>query len=398
MEPNISVEQNPNRRRIHRAIAPYLAIGALTFTLFGVGNHPLFSDISKFVIFAKDGVEIEKSVQVSSGDIGSNKELDINKDAIINGNIFADKINIDKNSLINGNASFNNLKLEKDAKILGTKTDHISLPVANLPEIPSFQIGAQDLNFQGSDNTLAAGNYRNLTLEKGSRLTLTGGTYNLSKLVLKENSVLVFSAPAQLNIKNRLFGQMRVSILPGRDVKPDELAINYVGERVKGEKNENEDEAESKEDTHPAKFGPSSLLNFKLLAPKASVKIGDATTFRGQILARKVKIEKESVLSREAFFVKDSDPMKIITDQDGSQFLINEILVNFTDNAAFLDAQMVASLVGGRIVGVDSTTNTYQIEVLTATAEDLAVKIQSIRQLNNPLIEGVFRNYVLNIE
>lgn len=394
----MSVEQNPNRRKIHRAIAPYLTIGALTFAVFSAGGHPLFSDANNFVIFAKDGVEIEKSVQVSSGDIGSNKELGINKDAIINGNLFADKIGIDKNSLINGNASFNKLKLEKDAKILGAKTSHVSLPIANLPEIPNFQIGTQDFNFQGPSNTLAAGNYRNITLEKDSRLALTGGTYNLSGLVLKENSVLIFSAPAQLNIKNRLFGQMRVSILPGANIKPDELAINYAGERVKGEKNENEDETESKEGAHPAKFGPSSLLNFKLLAPKASVKIGDTTIFRGQILARKVKIEKGSVLSRETFFVKDSDPTKIIIDQDGSQFLVNEILVNFIDDATLLDAQIVANLVGGRVVGVDSTTNTYQIEVLTTTAENLAVKIQSIRQLNDPLIEGIFRNYVLNID
>ena len=389
--------RNYKKTSLH-IIASLLAAGGVVFLAVSPGHQPLFSDLGEFVLFAQEEVKLEQGVQVSSGNLGSNQEVNIEKDTIITGDIFADIITINKNTVINGNVSFNKLKTEKETRILGNKISPISLPVANLPEIPSFQIGAQDLNFQGLSNTLVAGNYRNLTLEKDSRLTLTGGAYNLSGLVLKENSVLIFSAPAQLNIKNRLFGQMRVSILPGANVEPDDLTISYAGERVKGEKNENEDETESKEDTHPAKFGPGSLLNFKLLAPKASVKIGDATTFRGQILARKVRIEKESILSREAFFVKDSDPAKIIIDQDGSQFLINEILVNFANNATLLDAQVIASLINGRIVGVDSTTNTYQIEVLTATAEDLAVKIQSIRQLNSPLIEGVFRNYVLNIE
>ena len=393
MEPNISVEQNPNRRRIYRAIVPYLAVGVLTFAVFNTGGRPLFSDISKFVIFAKDGIEIEKLVQVSSGDVGSNKELDINKDAIINGNLFADQIDIDKNSLINGNASFNKLKLEKDTKILGTKTDHVSLPVANLPEIPSFQVGTQDLNFQGQNNTLAAGNYRNLTLEKDSRLTLAGGTYNLSKLVLKENSVLIFSAPVQLNIRSRLFGQMHVSILPGANVKPDDLAINYAGERIKGEKNENEDETESKEDAHPAKFGPSSLLNFKLLAPKASVKIGDATTFRGQILARKVKIEKDSVLSREIFFEKEGDPAKIVSDQ-GLRFFVNEVVILFKEEATQSDIQMVADLLNGKVTAFIPLPKIVKIEVQTTTAQELNNKIQLIKNSNNPLIIEVGQNLI----
>lgn len=382
--------RNYKKTSLH-IIASLLAAGGVAFLAVSPGHQPLFDDLGEFVLFAQEEVKLEQSVQISSGDLGSNKEVNVEKDAIINGNIFADKITINKNTVINGNVSFNNLKTEKETQVLGNKISPVSLPIANLPSIPSFQAGTQDLKFTGRNNTLDSGSFGSITLEKDSRLVLTGGVYNVSKIFFKENSALIFSAPATLNIQQELKAQEKVAILPDKNLKPTDLAVNYQGKEGNNGK-------ENKGGIKPIEFGRSALLNFKLLAPQADVHIGESATLRGQILARKVKIEKESVLSREEFFVKDSDPTKIIIDQDGSQFLVNEILVNFTGSATLLDAQVIANLVGGRIVGVDSTTNTYQIEVLTTTAEDLAVKIQSIRQLDNPLIEGVFRNYVLNIE
>jgi hypothetical protein len=103
------------------------------------------------------------------------------------------------------------------------------------------------------------------------------------------------------------------------------------------------------------------------------------------------------VLSRQEFFVKESDPAKVIIDTDGSQFLVNEIIVNLTDGATFSDAQNIANLISGRIVGLIQSMNAYQIEVLTNSPEELKNKIQTIRQSNNPLIDGVLRNYLLNI-
>ena len=396
--------------RPHHIIS-VLAFGGIVLAAVNFNSQPLFQNTDNFVLFAQEEIKLEQGVQISSGDLGSNKKIDIEKDAIINGNLFADRISIDKNTTINGNASFNKLQIKKESEILGTQTKPIQLPIVNLPEIPEFTIGTQDFKFEGENNTLPSGNYRNITIEKNSKLILTGGTYNLNKLELKENSTLIFQAPITLNIQFKLKGQQRVSILPGQNLNPTDLAVNYIGIKSKKEKQqkEDDDEIESEMDEkerkdlkdgkigRPVVFGKDNFLNFKLVAPKAKVNLGDETTFRGQILAKEIKIGKGSVLSRAELFVKESDPKKVIIDQDNSRFLVNEIMVNFTDVATLLDAQNIANLVDGRIIGFIKSVNAYQIEVITDTPEELETKIQLVRQLSHPLVEGVFRNYLLNL-
>lgn len=387
-------------------IVSVLAIGGIIFAAANFSGPPLFNNLDNFVLFAQEEIKLEQGTQVSSGDLGSNKEIDIEKDTIINGNLFADKITLDKNTIVNGNVSFNKLKIKEETQILGTQTKPVQLPIANLPEIPDFQIGTQDFKFEGQNNALASSNYRDITLEKNSKLILSGGTYNLRKLELKENSTLIFSAPTTLNIQFKLKGQNRVSILPGQNLKPQDLAINYIGICPKQDKEVKEDDDEEINALHddkekkdykeqkigrPIVFGKESFLNFKFLAPKASVKIGETSTVRGQILARKIKIEKGLILSRQEFFVKESDPAKVVEDA-GIKFIVNEIIVVFNNGVTIADVQQVASLVNGKITGFVSNPPTYKIELVTNSIEEIKFAIQTIKNSNNPLVVEVVQN------
>ncbi|MDP3935063.1 MAG: hypothetical protein Q8Q46_02530 [Candidatus Giovannonibacteria bacterium] len=390
----------------------FLAAGGIVLAAFNfnppTGGQPLFQNLDQFVLFAEEEIKLEQGVQVSSGDLGTNGKLNIQKEVIVNGNLFADRITIDKDSQINGHVSFNTLETKKETKILGTQTKPVSLPIANLPEILAFQIGTQDFKFEGQANTLPAGHYRDITLEKNGRLILSGGTYNLRELELKDNSTLIFNAPTISNIQFKLKGQKHVSILPGQSFKPTDLVINYLGIRAKQEKDQKEDdddeinalhdEKEKKENKEgkigrPVLFGKDSFLNFKLLAPKASVKIGEASTLRGQVLGRKVKVEKDSVLSREMNFLKSEDPSKIIEDQ-GLKFFVNEIIILFKDETTLADIQKVADLVGGKVVGVIPAPVVGILEVQTTTASELNNKIQLIQNSNNPLIISIVQNLI----
>src|SRR3989338_2070063 len=221
----------------HHIISAF-AVSGLAAAFFNFNSQPLFQNTDYFVLFASEELKLEQDVQVSSGDLGSNKNLDIEKDVIISGNLFADRTTIDKNTAINGNASFNKIKLHKDAQILGIQTKPVQLPIANLPEIQAFNIGTQNFNFTGATNTLAAGNYRDIVVEKSSRLELSGGIYNLRKLELKENSTFVFNASTTINIQFKLRGKDRVSVFPDLNLKPDDLKINYLGIKPKKEKEE----------------------------------------------------------------------------------------------------------------------------------------------------------------
>ena len=378
-------------------------------------SQPLFSSLDSFVLFAEKEITLEQETQISSGDLGSNNKLDIQKDTIVNGNLFAKEITIDKNTQINGNASFNKLKLHKESQVLGATTTPISLPIANLPQIPSFPIGAQDFTFQGTltSNILSSGNYRNIILEKNSRLILTGGTYNLRKLELKENSILIYNSSTTINIQFKLKGQNHTSILPGNNnLSATDLFIKYLGIKPENDKEKEDDDieiesimdAQDKKDFKSGKvgrpiiFGKDSFLNFKLLASKANVKIGEQTTFRGQIFGRKIRVGKSSVLSREDFLFKTVTSADIVTDPDGGVYPINTVLVSLTSTSTFDNALQVASVVGGKIVGLVASINLYQIEMPAKTITELEVVINSLRTRADLGVDGVFRDFLLPID
>jgi hypothetical protein len=385
-----------------------LLVGGVSITaIHNIPYLPLFPNTDNFVIFADQTLTFDESTTISSGGVGTNGNLDIGKDTAVSGNIFADKITIAKNTTINGNATYN--KLTNKGEILGTKTTPTSLPIANLPTVQPFSIGTQDKIFTGNVNTLPPGNYKNITLQKDSTLTLSGGTYNLDILDLKEHSTLIFTAPTTLNIQFKLRGRDNVSILNGQNAKPDDLHINYVGTQTKQTKNEKQDDEDEvmalldvteKSDCknqkigRPIVFGANSFLNFSLLAPDANVIIEKEGTMRGQILARKVRMGKNFIASRDETFEKESDPTKIVTDSDGAKFFVNEIIVLFADEATNADMESIASAVSGNIIGIVTVPKIAKIEIPTATIQELCNKIQQIKNMNNPLVIDAGENVI----
>ena len=275
--------------------------------------------------------------------------------------------------------------------------------------MPDFQVGTQDFRFEGRNNTLTAGSYKDIILEKNSRLELSGGIYNLHKLELKDSSTLIFNASTTLNIQFKLRGKDRVSILPGLNLKPDDLKINYLGIRPKKEKEEREDDDDEINSLHddkekkdhkagkisrPIVFGKQSFFNFKLLASRASVHIGKESTLRGQVLARKIRIGEDSILSREEVFEKESDFTKIV-ESDGVKFIMNEMVIIFKGSIKVNELFDVASSVNGKATGFLPDLEIGKIEVSTRTIEELDELINEIKNSNNPLIDEVLPNALI---
>ena len=260
-------------------------LGNFTFVSESSANPP-FNSLDGFVLFAKERISLGKRVQVSSGNLGSNEKLYINKDSTINGDLFADKIYVNKRTIISGNISFNRLKTRKEPQILGSTTTPVSLPIGNLPEILDFPVGDEDIEFEGEENSLPPGNYGEIELEENSQLTLSGGVYNLYKLEVEKNATLIFDAPTTINIAKKFSSEKNTSILPGADTKPQDLLINLSSQKS-------------------IYLGKRSFLNFNLLAPEAKVYVGKEATLRGQILARKIEVGKDSVLDNSVPYLNE---------------------------------------------------------------------------------------------
>ena len=111
------------------------------------------------------------------------------------------------------------------------------------------------------------------------------------------------------------------------------------------------------------------------------------------MLARKIRIGKDGIVSREEVFAKESDPGKVVESQE-LKFVVNELLVLFTNGATQFDAQSVAESVGGKITGFIPVPKIYKIKVPTQTATELNDKVQIIKNSNNPLIVEVVQNLI----
>ncbi|MEX2052742.1 MAG: hypothetical protein WD898_00780 [Candidatus Paceibacterota bacterium] len=67
-----------NKDFLRTAVSTF-AVGGVIFAAFTFGGSPLFSNTDNFVIFAEEEASIKQEVQISSGDLGANKKLDICK-------------------------------------------------------------------------------------------------------------------------------------------------------------------------------------------------------------------------------------------------------------------------------------------------------------------------------
>ncbi|MBI2591700.1 MAG: hypothetical protein HYW34_03430 [Candidatus Brennerbacteria bacterium] len=364
-------------------LAYLLAGGGIFFAAlnFNFNNQPLFTNLNQFILVAEDKIELAENVQISSGDLAANKEISIAENNIINGNLFSDEIKIAENTTINGNISFNQLELTPSSKILGVTSSPVSLPIIQLPNIPDFPTGNQKLIINQT-STINPGNFDEIEVKENITLTLTPGTYNLNKLKLENNSSLLFSGLTIINVQKELVIGKKVLIVSS-------LPSTGSGQATDLQINIQEDK--------DIDIGENSLLSFKLLAPNSQIDLGERITFRGQILARGIKIGEGSILSKEEFFTRKAEALNLIIDDDGSHYPVNHIVVNFSSDATFLDAQDIANLVAGRIVGFTRSSNSYLIEVATQAPFELTNLINLIESQLNPQIEGVLRNYILHL-
>ena len=87
------------------------------------------------------------------------------------------------------------------------------------------------------------------------------------------------------------------------------------------------------------------------------------------------------------------EPSSLVTDINGLQFPVNQLLIMLPPSANRETADGLAALVAGSIVGFASGSNTYQILVSATTAQELETKIAILQQDLRP--EAVLKNFLL---
>jgi hypothetical protein len=93
---------------------------------------------------------------------------------------------------------------------------------------------------------------------------------------------------------------------------------------------------------------------------------------------RKKRFPGGVTLPGDESYIAPIDTSKIVTDSDGKDIVLNQILVTLIEGEDSNTAKDIASSVDGKIVGFISP-DTYQIELLSvSTIEELEAKMQTI--------------------
>ncbi|GEM_PF-2807194 len=244
------------------------------------------SDISNYVIYGLEKVEIDKDVTIQSGNIGlhddSKKkgELKIKKDIEFvdsESSVVANKIKIEKDAVIQ-NVFYN--ELDNKGEILGTENTPLELPVVNnLPEFPIFNAGKEKIDVK-KDSTfiLLPGDYGKIKVKKNAVLIFEGGIYNIESIKAGKNSQILFNSASEVRVEKdvKLDKMVTLGPHPDSDIEASDI-IFFVG-----------DDKKSK-----IEFGKSSVVHGIFFSPDGEIKMKKETHATGSFIANKIKIEKK---------------------------------------------------------------------------------------------------------
>lgn len=199
----------------------------------------------------------------------------------------ADTISLNSNSKILGKAFANEYKIGHNAQIAEKNT-----PIGDLPILPKFLIGTPSENsiVAKTDRHLGPGQYKDLVIFPGVKVTLSEGYYQLRSIYINPKGSLFCSGTCVLTVKNDLYVLPKGLVTP-LSGDPKDLLIY----------------AESKDHKFWAfsfssvSFGSNTSITANIYSPYGSVNVDNAVTVKGTIIGKDVSFGTKSKIFDSLF-------------------------------------------------------------------------------------------------
>jgi hypothetical protein len=263
----------------------------------------------RVVVFGSESVTLGPAVKVLSGDVvvngvpadGVSLRLGAGTTTPKGFAVLASWVDIGPRAAVGGRLVCN--KLTVDGRPATTPPATLRLPVFR--ELPPFRLAAPGAGPRdvvvGSGETvsLPPGRYLDLAIGTGGRVLLRGGLYHFLSVKGEARSALLFTAPSEVRISNRLSLGPESSLAPAR---PGALraaaAVVYVADRNG-----------SAETSLPAvSLGARSLLAATVYAPGGTLSLGPRTRSTGALVAKQLSVGSGSTLALDSGFRDDPPP------------------------------------------------------------------------------------------
>jgi hypothetical protein len=282
--------------------------------------------ISSVVVFAVNSVYFKQGSEVISGSVIVNEvsagptlvgdfelAIGIGVTTPTGYLLAADSIKLKSGAVVNGDIYFNDLT--NGGTVVGELVEGLELPViASLPPFVAVspRPGAEDILVERYESIeLPAGDYGYIDAKQGTSILFTGGTYNLLGIDTGPGVSLVFNAPSEIRVGEKLSTSENsyVGPNPGSGISASDIIFYVAG--INGTT------GNLAATPKAAKIGIGNEVLANFYVPNGTLHLRQATAAEGAFLGRDVLIGPGVQLAVNSFFSNRppvADPKDVFTD------------------------------------------------------------------------------------
>jgi hypothetical protein len=331
---------------------------------------PLPDDV---VLFGEEELEIKEESNILGGNVATNNRADLGRDVFAEGSLLADKADLDRGTTIAGNLEASRIE-GKDYTINGETIKPRKTKDYELPSIQRPDPGRHDIRIKKKEEaTINPGRYDKLSIDREAVVTVEPGTYELERLHVDRDVTLILTGPTMFLVDDYFSFNSDTMVDLRNDLQTTDVQWHYrgnssllIGKRV---------------------FGAGEVI-----ATRAKIHVRDETTWRGRLIGEEVKVGRDVTISVGTAFNVPSRAEDVVEDPEGGLIIVNEILINLSEDAPAETLAQILEATNGMIVGHINISNEYKIRIESGTVQELEDTIQAIEALGVEGVEVVSKN------
>lgn len=189
---------------------------------------------------------------------------------------------------------------------LATWLKPLGLPLLSLPTLPAMAPGAQDQQVRERGTlTLPAGSYGTISVGPQATLILSGGTYQVASLDIRQDARVLFRGPSQVLVKNEMDANARSYIGPDPGVaglRARDIRIVVAGADDKGRRHSEDRGSEEEVSPTVVQIGEVSIIKANVYAVNGTVWLKAKSEATGAFIGRRVRIGEKVTLDLDSGF------------------------------------------------------------------------------------------------
>jgi alpha-tubulin suppressor-like RCC1 family protein/cytoskeletal protein CcmA (bactofilin family) len=380
--PNGTLVLGDNSSNIGKFIAKDVDIGAGAELMTGTSSQRTLTtrwvvgpSWPNEVITAWNSIDIQANTSIT-GNVAvvsnattflNGAEAPLAASAKVTGNLSADKITLASGSQITGIASYNTIV--NSGGTIGAGSSPLTLPLdTKVPVFPVITSNSTSYTLGATlDATKAAGSFRDITLTAGTAsnytvLTLSGGVYQMRRLIMNNYTQVICAAACEIRIKDYLSATDYTKFGPATGLDTSNVQVFVY-----------RDDALSPSTPYAVSFGVNAVVGAMIFAPYGMFETKTGVTLSGRFVAESMRLGTANIEVRAG----TTEVAPSIQTQPQSQSLLAGQSATFSVTASGTDIKFQWLRNNVAISGATSGTYTIPSVMLADNSAQFTVVVSN---------------------